>query len=233
MAYTVGTPTSDSATGSAANIATPGTVTVAAGDTIVAFTTVAQDQTATMAIGDGTNTYDRVFTQYDGSVLTYSIFVAENVAAGTYTLTATWDGGTRANRSIFAFGISGLKTASFQTGTALRNVQATPGTGTDGVTSGTTTPTEQPACLLGWHFAAAAAGTPATGTGFTSVGTGLQFGTGTDLVRVQHKRLTSTAGVAATATAAANSSHITMAVVLSEAVAGATYIPRGMLLGAG
>ena len=233
MAYTVGTPTSDSATGSAANIATPGTITVAAGDTIVAFTTVAQDQTTTMAISDGTNTYDRVFTQYDGSSVTYSIFVAEDVAAGTYTLTATWDGGTRTNRSIFAFGISGLKAASFQTGTALRNVQATPGTGADGVTSGTITPTEQPACLIGWHFAAAAAGTPATGTGFTSVGTGLQFGTGTDLVRVQHKRLTSTADVAATATAAANNTHISMAVVLSEAVAGATYIPRGMLLGAG
>ena len=233
MAYTVGTPTSDSATGSAANISTPGTITVADGDTIVAFTTVAQDQTTTMAISDGTNTYDRVFTQYDGSSVTYSIFVAEDVAAGTYTLTATWDGGTRANRSIFAFGISGLKAASFQAGSALRNTQATPGTGTDGVTSGTTTPTEQPACLIGWHLAAAAAGTPATGTGLTSVGTGLQFGTGTDLVRVQHKRLTSTAGVAATATAAADSTHITMALVLSEAVAGATYIPRGMLLGVG
>ena len=233
MPYTVGTPTSASDTTSAANIATPGTITVAAGDTIVAFTTVAQDQTTTMAISDGTNTYDRVFTQYDGSSLTYSIFVAEDVAAGTYTLTATWDGGTRANRSIFAFGISGLKAASFQTGSALRNVQATPGTGTDGVTSGTTTPTEQPACLLGWHFAAAAAGTPAVGTGFTSVGVGLQFGTGTDLARVQHKRLTSTAGVAATATAAANNTHITMALVLSEATGGATFIPRSMLLGAG
>lgn len=233
MAYTVGSPTSDSATGSAVNISTPGTITVAAGDTIVAFTTVAQDQTTTMAISDGTNTYDRVFTQYDGSSLTYSIFVAENVAAGTYTLTATWDGGTRANRSIFAFPISGLKTTSFQSGTAFRNVQATPGTGTDGVTSGTTTPTEQPACLIGWHFAAAAAGTPATGTGLTSVGTGLQFGTGTDLVRVQHKRLTSTAGTTATGTAAANSAHVTMVCVLSEAVAGATYIPRGMLLGVG
>lgn len=233
MAYTVGTPSSTSDPSSATSIATPGTITVAAGDTIVAFTTVAQDQTTTMAISDGTNTYTRVFTQYDGSALTYSILVAENVAAGTYTLTATWDGGTRTNRSIFAFGISGLKTTSFQTGTALWNSQATPGTGTDGVTSGTTTPTEQPACLLGWHFAGAAAGTPATGTGFTSVGTGIQFGLGLDLVRVQHKRLTSTAGVAATATAAANSAHISMAVVLSEAVAGATYIPRGMLLGAG
>ena len=233
MAYTVGTPTSDSAAGSAANISTPGTITVAAGDTIVAFTTVAQDQTSTMAISDGTNTYTRVFTQYVGSAVTYSILVAENVAAGTYTLTATWDGGTRTNRSIFAFGINGLKTASFQTGTALRNSQATPGTGADGVTSGTTTPTEQPACLLGWHLSAAALSTPATGTGFTSVGTGIQFGTGTDLVRVQHKRLTSTAGVASTATAGANNTHISMAVVLSEAVAGATYIPRGMLLGAG
>jgi len=233
MAYTVGTPTSDSATGSAANIATPGTITVAAGDTIVAFTTVAQDQTSTMAISDGTNTYTRVFTQYDGAALTYSIFVAENVAAGAYTLTATWDGGTRTNRSIFAFGISGLKTASFQTGTALRNSQATPGMGTDGVTSGTTTPPEQPACLIGWHLAAAAAGTPATGTGLTSVGTGLQFGTGTDLARVQHKRLTSTAGVAATATAAANNTHITMALVLSEATGGPSFIPRSMLLGAG
>lgn len=233
MAYTVGTPTSDSAAGSAANISTPGTITVAAGDTIVAFTTVAQDQTSTMAISDGTNTYTRVFTQYVGSAVTYSILVAENVAAGTYTLTATWDGGTRTDRSIFAFGISGLKTASFQTGTALHNSQATPGTGADGVTSGTTTPTEQPACLLGWHLSAAALSTPATGTGFTSVGTGIQFGTGTDLVRVQHKRLTSTAGVASTATAGANNTHVSMAVVLSEAVAGATYIPRGMLLGVG
>lgn len=220
MAYTVGTPTSNSGAGSAANIATSGTVTVADGDTIVAFTTVAQDQTTTMAVSDGTNTYDRVFTQYDGSAITYSILVAEDVAAGTYTLTATWDGGTRTNRSIFAFGISGLKTASFQTGTALLNAQATPGTGSDGVTSGTTTPTEQPACLLGWHLSSGGVGTPATGTGFTSIGTGLQFGTGTDLARVQHKRLTSTSGVASTATAPSNWAHVSMAVVLSEAAGG-------------
>lgn len=218
MAYSVGTGAQNSGLSSAANIATSSTITVSAGGTIVVFVHVAQDQTATLAASDGTNTYTRRHATYYGSSSTFGVLVAENCSAGTYTVTATWDGGTRANRAIAAIPLSGLKAASYQTGAT--NTQATPGTGTDAVTSGNMTPTEQPAALFGFHISLGALNTPSAGTGFTSAGTFCDFGTGTNVLRAQHKRLTSTSAVASTATATANNLHASVAVVLSEEVSG-------------
>ena len=59
--------------------------------------------------------------------------------------------------------------------------------------------------------------TTAAGTGFTSIGTAWQLGGGTDLMRAEHKRITSTSAVALTETAGANVRHTSLAVILSEA----------------
>lgn len=216
MAYSVGTPSANDATPSAANIATSGTITVGNGDTIVVFAGVSQDMTASFSASDGTNTYTRRQAQYNASNdHTEAILVAENVTAGTYTVTAAWDGGSRTNRTVYAIPLSGLKAASYQTG--LTANQASPGTGADGVTTGNMTPSEQPACVIGFAFNVGSLNTPAAGTGFTSIGTAWQLGGGTDLMRAEHKRITSTSAVALTETAGANVRHTSLAVILSEA----------------
>lgn len=234
MAYTVGTPSSTSQAGSATSIATPGTLSVSTGDSIIVFLTAAQDQTAAFAASDGTNSYTLRQSVYDGSALSAGILVAENVTAGTYTVTGSWSG-SRTSNAIFAVGVSGLKPSSYQTGATAR--QPTPGTGTDGITTGNMTPTEQPACVIGLIISFATLTAPTEGTGFTSVATGWQYGTGTDLARLEHKQITSTSPVALTGTAAANTSHWSLAVILSESGAGgaglsipATYRPQSVLL---
>jgi hypothetical protein len=230
MAYSVGTPSSDSQAGSATSISTPGTISVSSGDSIVVFAMAAQDQTASFYASDGTNTYTLRQAIYPGSPdLSFGVLVAENCTAGTYTVTAGWSG-TRATNGVFAVGISGLKSASYQTGAAI--TVASPGTGSDGITTGNMTPTEQPACVIGLAVTTGALATPAAGTGFTSVGTGWQFGSGTDLARLAHKQITSTADVPFTATAGSNARSWAASVILSEST-GLSFVPRGTLLGVG
>ena len=232
MAYTVGTPQVNEGTGSATTIATSAAVSASAGDTIVVIATVAQvDLTASLACSDGTNTYSLKFATYDATTTAnYCIFVAENVSSGSFTPSVSWGGSTRINRAIFAVPVSGLKAASYQTGAI--NVQASPGTGTDGVTTGNMTPTEQPACVIGGVANGGSVNTPAAGTGFTSIGTAWQFGYGTDLFRAEHQRITSTSALPLTMTAGANVRHFSVAVILSEAVSAATLsspTPSGTL----
>ena len=214
MAYSVGTPASGDNNAAGTSISTSTTITVAAGDTIVVIGTVAgADLTASITASDGTNTYTLRQVAYNPTQ-NFAELVAENVAAGTYTVTLSWDGSSRTGRGVYAIPISGLKTASYQTGAA--TTQATPGTGTDGVTTGNMTPTEQPACVIGAVINAGSVATPATGTGYTSIGTAWQFGFGADLMRVEHQRVTSLSALALTGTAPANVRHFAVAVILSE-----------------
>lgn len=217
MAYTVGTPQVNEGTGSANTIATSAAVSASAGDAIVVIATVAQvDLTASLACSDGTNTYTLRHATYDATTTAnYCIFVAENVSAGSFTPTVSWGGSTRTNRAIFAVPVSGLKASSYQTGAIA--VQATPGTGTDGISTGNMTPTEQPACVIGGVTNGGSINTPATGTGFTSITAAWTFGTGTNLFRAEHKRITSTSATPLTMTAGANVRHFSVAVILSEA----------------
>ena len=226
MAYTVGTPQVNEGASSATTIATSAAVSASAGDTIVVIGSVAQvDLTASLACSDGTNTYSRKFASYDATTTgNWVIFVAENVASGTFTPTISWDGSSRINRGIYAVPVSGVKAASYQTGAI--NVQASPGTGTDGVTTGNMTPTEQPACVIGGVANGGSVNTPAAGTGFTSIGTAWQFGYGTDLFRAEHQRITSTSALPLTMTAGANVRHFSVAVILSETGAGAATLEQ-------
>lgn len=109
-------------------------------------------------------------------------------------------------------------------------LQATPTTTTDATTSGNTgTLTEAPALLSGICIASGGAGQPAAGTGFTSDGVGWTFGGGTNLMRSESKRVTSTAAVAATFTAAANSAHMSLVAAWGEAASGSSPTPTSPL----
>ena len=216
MPYSIGTPATGDNNAAGTSIATSTTITAAAGDTIVVLGTVAgADLTASIAASDGTNTYTLRQVSYNPTQ-NFAELVAENVAAGTYTVTLSWDGSSRTGRGVYAIPVSGLKSASYQTGAA--TTQATPGTGTDGITTGNMTPTGQPACVIGAVINAGSLATPAAGTGYTSIGTAWQFGFGTDLMRVEHQRITSTAALALTGTASADVRHFAVAVILTEKI---------------
>lgn len=220
MAYSVIAEADGDAAASGVNIATTGTVTAAAGDTIVAFVTATgANLTASLAASDGTNTYTRRASAWDGSNANIGVMVAENVSAGTYTVTGSWDGGSRTNRGVKAIVLRGLKSASYQTGTGAAAFQTSPGTGTDAVTPGSVTPTEQPACLIGLALAGGLQ-TPTIGTGFTGLTACWQLGTGTNLGKAEHKQITSTSSVGATWTSTPSGlGHYSASVILSEYVA--------------
>ncbi len=222
MAYSIIAEAAGEGAGSAATIDAASTVTAAVGDTIVAFVTVAgADLTASIGASDGTNSYSRKAAVFvAGSNANLAILVAENVAAGTYTVSGNWGGSTRTSRGIKVVVLRGLKAASYQTGTALAVDQPSPGTATDAVTPGNMTPTEQPACVIGLAIAVGVQ-TPTAGTGFTGLTGCWQFGTGTNLALAEHKRITSTSAVAATWTGTPTGyEHVSVSMSLSETGAG-------------
>lgn len=216
MAYSIVAEADGEGAGSASTISTSATLTVLAHDTIAVFLHVAQtDLTSDIAASDGTNVYTRRRADYYSAVSgNLAVLVAEDVAAGTYTVTGSWDGSTRTNRLIKAVAIRGLKAASFQA--ALGNGQSSPGTSTDAVTTGNLTPTAEPACLIGVALASGLQ-TPSAGSGFTTLTACWQLGTGTNLARPEHKRITSVSAVPATWTSTpTNYPHYSVAAILSE-----------------
>src|SRR6266852_5602995 len=88
----------------------------------------------TATVSDGTNTY----TQLDVASTPYqtTTFVAKNVAAGSYTVTATYSAADIA-RTIIAIEVAGADTVNPVGSAHKLGSQANPGTGTDAVTSGT------------------------------------------------------------------------------------------------
>ena len=232
MTYSVVAEADGDNAASGTTISTSGTITVSDHDTVVVFLSTGSSDISTLsAASDGTNTYTRRGGYFSGTVNTnLSILVAEDVAAGTYTVTGSWGGGSQLYRVIKAIAISGLKAASFQTGSYVTGDQASPGTGTDGVTTASATPTEQPACLIGFAVDNDVQ-TLTAGTGFTGLTAYGALGTGTPLFKPQHKRLTSTSAVAATWTSTpVNSPSMSAAIILSEA-AGATLSAPTVIAG--
>lgn len=145
-------------------------------------------------------------------------FVLLNAAATATTVRATF-GANVAYPAIAVVEVAGIQTSSAVAGQALQT-QATPGTGTDGVTSGNTgTLTGQPAAIIAGTVNTTSAATPAAGTGYTSIGVGWDYGA-TSSARFEHKRVTSTSAVAGTFTAGNDSEHQTIAVALLETAGG-------------
>jgi hypothetical protein len=176
------------------------------------------DDTSTATCSDGVNTYSASQSMQRDTTNHQSMcrFEANNIASGTPTITVTFSG-TPNFRGVHLSEVGGAA-ASAADGTA-GNTQASPGTGTDAVTSTTVTNTNQPALLVGVAIDSSGAfGAPAAGTGFTALNNGWGFG-GSNLARAETKRFTDTTGHAATFTAVGNDIHMTVAGMFDEAAA--------------
>lgn len=174
-------------------------------------------------ITDGTNVYTllpgSMVTDFAGDV--QGIYECPSCAAGTVTVFQTLgsDQIFRGIQGITYFGLTG-------SAAALGNFQFGPGGGTDQATSGSFTPSGQPAVLVAWiydfdTYALAIA----AGTGFTPRDTypdeSLANGTSS---MVADKRLTSTSSVAATFTlgSGGGDNTITYAIFCLESTGGGT-----------
>ena len=186
-------PANAGASASGASISVSRTYT--GGERAVVWVTVGGATTITVT--DGTNTYTQVGSQVvanSGDV--QAVFECASCAAGTFTVQANF-GTANAFRGIAVHRFSGL-TGS---GSLIGQAQTAPGTGADGLTSTNLTPGSQPGMLLG--ISTDYNGTTVNvGTGFTTsaVYTNVDTANGSYTVS-ETKRLTSTAAVAATATA--------------------------------
>jgi hypothetical protein len=208
---------------------TPGSTTIAAtfdsnplaGSTILALVTNLDDAGAnqpTVTVADGVNgSYPAAIDNIRDTANNQRtrMFCKQNVSAGATTVTATYSASI-SFRGIVIIEVAGVAVASQDQHTA--QMQLTPGTGTDATTSGNTgTLGGVPNIVVGvtWN-SGGSPGTPATGTGYTSAGTGWQYGGGNDLTRVESKLTSATTAVAATFTANGNTAHQTFVVVLLE-----------------
>lgn len=174
----------------------------------------------TITIAGNSNTYVEVGNFRDATTQIGLIWgYAENVNSGSTELTATFSAAV-SSRSIMFAEYSGLRTDGTIYGTDedAQGNQATPGTGTDAVTTGSITPGEQPAVLIGFAFNVQAGNTPSAGSSFSDRGGVWVFGGANNFARLEDRRLTATTAVAATFTATSNQRHLTAAVVLRETV---------------
>lgn len=185
--------------------------TAVAGETLIAFLNWKNDVSVT-SLTDIVGTNDS-WTLVGSGVVNgtadrWRAYYLENVAAGSCTLRVTWSGGVGSPKfNIVA--VSGLAASPLDT--FAENIQVSPGTGTDAITSGLTpTLAAQPAMLLGGSWNYTALDPPAVGTDFINIGTD------TARNRFEHKRLTATDAVAATFTNSPANSHATIAIVFTE-----------------
>jgi hypothetical protein len=124
-----------------------------------------------------------------------SMYYYENNPGGITSAGVTaWNAGTPGEYGVFISEYTGIATSSALI-TFARQSQASPGTGTDAVTSGTSNVTSQPALIFGWSGNPGAYSTLNAGTDFTSrdVDAG---------IRTEDKRVTATGNQAATFTGA-------------------------------
>lgn len=214
-------------------------VTCSAGDCLHIAVTHGASDTVSMAATPLTNT---------GSAITFSSaldniddttnhqrivhYYANNVPAQTTTITASFTGsatyrGIKIKRITGSSGYDSVASAAHA-----GQIQVTPTTSTDAVSSGNTSAlSAQPALISGFSIATAVARTTAVGTGFTNdQTTAWQFGSGINMSASESKRVTSTSALAATFTAASNDSQSTVAAVFLEtSVAGPTLLGQACL----
>lgn len=178
------------------------TLTPTAGNLLVFCITGDALDTVSIALSDNLgshNTFVQIGTDLvtaPGSDQRCAWYYAENCKGGATTFTATFSAGTRF-RAIYVGEYSGIATtSSFLNGARAEN--ASPGTGTDAVTSGNANATSQPALVWGFALDIFTGATPSAGTGFTAR-TGV-WSTNTCLGRPEDKRVTATGNVAATFT---------------------------------
>lgn len=211
-----------------ATVATPAFgISLTAGALLVACVWYTGHPTArTVALsGAGSPTWNEETTVSSGNEHLHA-FYAMNIGGGVTTaLTATFTGAGGNNAAfpaIICAEFSGFKTSAARLAFVGQH-QASPGTGTDGVTSGLLgTLSEQPAGIISFSFNESSDATPAAGTSFTGLTASHDYGgTVSPSSRMEHRRVTATTSVAGTFTTTAGTSpHKTVAWAFSEAAGG-------------
>lgn len=148
-------------------------------------------------------------------------YYANGVPAQTTTITANFSSGSATFRAIKIKRIGGTSGYDAVASAHAGQLQATPTTSADAVSSGNTpTLSAQPALISAVTAASAAVSTSSVGTGFTNdQATGWQFGSGTTMSASESKRVTATTALAGTFTAASNDARLTVAAVFLESAA--------------
>jgi hypothetical protein len=187
-------------------------VATTAGDWIVLFCEDGTASNRTITCSDSVDgSYGTANFTVNDSVngATISVWVHQVVTGGTPTFTLTRAGDTLGFAMLQITGVSALNL------TPTGQHQNTPGNGADAISSGAQTTSAVCFCVALGTDADGTAGAPGAGTGFTSATgthiaavTGLQFGTGLDLARIEWKASVASGSRAGTFTDATNgSSH--------------------------
>jgi hypothetical protein len=216
MPYSINA-TIDSAGASSSGASISVSSTFAAGETPIVLIEWAAN-TGTVTPTDGTN--DAKYAQIGSYVVattggprTIGVFWAPGATPGTYTVLGTFNS-NRLGRRIAVVKVSGLA-GSGAVGAGQNQAAVS---GTDALSSGNVTPPSQPALLLALCSTLTNASAVSAGTGFTGLGSLASWDAfGNNRSQLEHKRLTSTSAVAATATPAASDDGLSFAVVIPEA----------------
>jgi hypothetical protein len=198
--------------------------TVADGEMLLVWVTYGKGTLITASVSDGVNEFTQIGSTIHNTSNQQScaLFQCTSAVGGTRDITFTLASSAlyRAVGYLRYTGLSGTAQAT------VGQSQLTPGTGTDGVSSGSITPVSQPAALIGITFAPiSGAATLTAGTGFTDRGDfAATLAAFNNTSRIEDKLLTGTAATAATFTSSVNDAVITMAAVISVAAAG-DYAP--------
>ncbi|MBK8772259.1 MAG: fibronectin type III domain-containing protein [Rhizobiales bacterium] len=144
------------------------------------------------------------------------LFYKEGISNAPTTFTLTFVGGLSPNYvELTVEEFSGVATSSAATGTFGMNVQNSPGTGTNAVTSPSITPAVDGCLIYGFTQNDGGSTLASAGTGYTS-----GVSNATAACRSEYKVQTTAAAVAATFTVAANESHITGVMAFKPAAGG-------------
>jgi len=224
VAYVVGTTYEFSRNATAVTTVDAPNFTAVAGETLIATVSSTGSGTPTRALSDtvGTNDTWTLLRATATGTTHIAFYMLQNCAAGSCTIRCTWSSGTQDYPGIAITRVTGLHASAFDDA-GVHQVQTSPGTGTDAITSGNTgTLSSQPRMVLGVSYSYTGTATPSTGTGYTNIGAIWNFEGAFGLcARLEHKRVTATTAVATTFTTTQGSdTHLTMAVTLKESVGG-------------
>ncbi len=215
------------ATGTTLAATLPTAVTI--GSTLHVFASNKDTSGATMTCADGVNgSYGAAIdTPNDATNLQQSAqFSFKNSAAGSVTTTITYSI-TSTLRTIEVLEIVGVETVAPLDGHTAQ-VQASPGSGTDAISSGNASNSKQAALIvaLSMDNRTVSPVAPAAGTGFTDLGAVWNLASGNQ-ARVESQRITTATAIAATFTGTAGVAPTTLMAIYDEigAIAAGTAIP--------
>lgn len=210
-------------TGAASSIVT-GSYTLTSGSRVIAVACYASGSDLVTTITDTNgNTWNKIGTGEAGGVsgMYYNLFECKNVTvAGSTQITVNL------SSSVTQRGIAGMEVSGLHTSDAVQdsnyNFLTAPGTGTDAITSGTITPTSQPALVFAFAQDSGNSDPITAGTGFTFYACpNCSVINGSSQTYVGEKRVTSTSATAATGTTAFGShSFEAIGAIVAEATGG-------------